>query len=91
MEYALAKRHPLIGQQLALPECRDLPAIGTADSENCLKLGIPRPENVEPGRHIALCSVAKKSLYPMPRPKVYILFIKKLLLNNLFLLVSVCR
>jgi len=70
MEYALAKRHPLIGQQLALPECRDLPAIGTADSENCLKLGIPRPENVEPGRHIALYSVAKKSLYLMPRPKV---------------------
>lgn len=50
MEYAIAKRHPLIGQQLSLPECRDLPAIGSLDSENCLKLGIPRPENVEPGR-----------------------------------------
>ncbi|KDR16037.1 Tyrosine-protein kinase transmembrane receptor ROR1, partial [Zootermopsis nevadensis] len=48
MEYAIAKRHPLIGQQLALPECGDLPAIGSPDSENCLKLGIPRPENVEP-------------------------------------------
>lgn len=56
MEYALAKRHPLIGQQLTLPECRDLPAIGTSDSENCLKLGIPRPENVEPGRQ-SVCAV----------------------------------
>lgn len=52
MEYAIAKRHPLIGQQLALPECGDLPAIGSPDSENCLKLGIPRPENVEPGNSL---------------------------------------
>lgn len=50
MEYAIAKRHPLIGQQLALPECGDLPAVASPDSDNCLKLGIPRPENVEPGR-----------------------------------------
>ena len=56
MEYALAKKHPLIGQRLTLLECRDLPAIGTADSENCLKLGIPKPENVEPGRH-SICVV----------------------------------
>ncbi|PNF43882.1 hypothetical protein B7P43_G02778, partial [Cryptotermes secundus] len=48
MEYAIAKRHPLIGQQLALPECGDLPAVASPDSDNCLKLGIPRPENVEP-------------------------------------------
>ncbi|XP_069694421.1 tyrosine-protein kinase transmembrane receptor Ror-like isoform X3 [Periplaneta americana] len=47
-EYAIAKRHPLIGQQLALPECGDLPAVGSPDSENCLKLGIPMPDNIEP-------------------------------------------
>jgi hypothetical protein len=50
MEYAIAKRHPLIGQQLSLPECGELPAVSSPDSENCLKLGIPRPENIEPGR-----------------------------------------
>ncbi|XP_066997233.2 tyrosine-protein kinase transmembrane receptor Ror isoform X2 [Anabrus simplex] len=48
MEYAIAKRHPLIGQQLVLPECGDLPLVGSKESEGCLKLGIPRPENVEP-------------------------------------------
>ncbi|PSN51826.1 hypothetical protein C0J52_17686 [Blattella germanica] len=48
VEYSIAKRHPLIGKQLGLPECVDLPEIGSPDSENCLKLGIPRPINVDP-------------------------------------------
>lgn len=36
MEYAIAKRHPHIGQQLTLEECQDLPE----DDPDCLKVGI---------------------------------------------------
>ncbi|GLH15030.1 Tyrosine-protein kinase transmembrane receptor Ror [Gryllus bimaculatus] len=46
-EYAIAKRHPLIGKQLVLHECDELPPIGSKESKGCLKLGIPRPENVD--------------------------------------------
>ncbi|GBP31635.1 Tyrosine-protein kinase transmembrane receptor Ror [Eumeta japonica] len=35
-EYAIAKRHPHIGQQLTLEECEDLPET----DEDCLKIGI---------------------------------------------------
>nr|CAD7416628.1 unnamed protein product [Timema poppensis] len=49
LEYAIAKRHPLIGKQLVLPECGDLPAVGSRESKDCLMLGIPRPELAEPG------------------------------------------
>ncbi|XP_034827249.1 tyrosine-protein kinase transmembrane receptor Ror [Maniola hyperantus] len=35
-EYAIAKRHPHIGQQLTLEECQDLPE----DDLDCLKIGI---------------------------------------------------
>lgn len=35
-EYAIAKRHPHIGQQLTLEECQDLPE----DDPDCLKIGI---------------------------------------------------
>ncbi|CAG9578784.1 unnamed protein product [Danaus chrysippus] len=35
-EYAIAKRHPHIGQQLTLEECQDLPE----DDMDCLKIGI---------------------------------------------------
>lgn len=35
-EYAIAKRHPHIGQQLTLEECHDLPE----DDPDCLKIGI---------------------------------------------------
>lgn len=52
MEYAIAKRHPLIGQQLALPECHELPPNDSPESRGCLKLEIPSPENVEPGNNI---------------------------------------
>ena len=50
LEYSIAKRHPLIGQQLGVPECVELPEVDSPESEDCLKLGIPRPENVEPGK-----------------------------------------
>ncbi|XP_041988725.1 tyrosine-protein kinase transmembrane receptor Ror-like [Aricia agestis] len=36
MEYAIAKRHPHIGQQLTLEECQDLPE----NDPDCLKIGI---------------------------------------------------
>nr|CAD7457492.1 unnamed protein product [Timema tahoe] len=49
LEYAIAKRHPLIGKQLVLSECGDLPAVGSRESKDCLMLGIPRPELAEPG------------------------------------------
>jgi len=40
-ELAIAKSHPLIGHQMSLPECEELPAIGTMESHNCVKLNIP--------------------------------------------------
>ncbi|CAL8125621.1 unnamed protein product [Orchesella dallaii] len=40
-EYALAKRHPLIGQQLAIPECAELPPLGSKESASCIRLGLP--------------------------------------------------
>jgi len=40
-EYALAKRHPLIGQQLPIPECAELPPLGSKESVTCISLGLP--------------------------------------------------
>ena len=40
-EHALARQHPLLAQQIVLPDCEKLPPIGTRDSEDCVKLGIP--------------------------------------------------
>jgi len=40
-EHALARQHPLLAQQIVLPDCEELPPIGTRDSEDCVKLGIP--------------------------------------------------
>lgn len=40
MEFALAKSHNLIGQQLPLPECEELPTPHTEDSIGCLRIGI---------------------------------------------------
>jgi len=48
LEYALAKKHPLIGRQIEMPECMNLPAVGSPDSEDCLQLGMPQPEPVNP-------------------------------------------
>ncbi|XP_077549499.1 tyrosine-protein kinase transmembrane receptor Ror-like [Haemaphysalis longicornis] len=44
MEYSIAKRHPLIGQQNILPVCEDLPPIGSPESDACLRLGVPHRE-----------------------------------------------
>lgn len=37
----MAKRHPLIGQQLAIPECAELPPLGSKESVTCIRLGLP--------------------------------------------------
>ena len=40
-EYALARQHPLLQQQIVLPDCEELPPIGTRESEDCVKIDIP--------------------------------------------------
>ncbi|CAG0921869.1 unnamed protein product [Notodromas monacha] len=42
VEYAIAKKHPLIGMQIKLPDCAELPPIASPASEDCLRIGIPR-------------------------------------------------
>ncbi|RLU25724.1 hypothetical protein DMN91_001881 [Ooceraea biroi] len=46
-EYAIAKRHPLIGHQVPLVECSDLPLEGTTDARDCLTLGLSAVNNVQ--------------------------------------------
>ncbi|XP_028981961.1 uncharacterized protein LOC107038367 [Diachasma alloeum] len=46
-EYAIAKRHPLLGGQFPLPECFDLPLHGTKESHDCLSLGILLGNNAQ--------------------------------------------
>ncbi|KAH9517899.1 Inactive tyrosine-protein kinase transmembrane receptor ror1 [Dermatophagoides farinae] len=52
MEYAIAKKHPLIGHQDILPECDDLPSIGSHEGQRCVRLGIP---NTMPVAHDHNC------------------------------------
>ena len=40
-ELAIAKRHPLLGHQMVLPDCEELPPIGTRESKDCVQLGFP--------------------------------------------------
>jgi receptor tyrosine kinase-like orphan receptor 1 len=49
MEYTIAKKHPLIGQAHILPACEELPPIGSKESENCVRLGIPNTVQVSHG------------------------------------------
>lgn len=51
-EYAIAKRHPLIGQQVPLVECSDLPLDGTTEARDCLTLGLSAANNVQESTHI---------------------------------------
>ncbi|KAG5324300.1 ROR1 kinase, partial [Pseudoatta argentina] len=46
-EYAIAKRHPLIGHQVPLVECSDLPLEGTTEARDCLTLGLSVVNNVQ--------------------------------------------
>ena len=40
-ELETARSSPAIFQQLVFPECEELPALGSMDSHNCVRLGIP--------------------------------------------------
>ncbi|KAB7496272.1 hypothetical protein Anas_07449, partial [Armadillidium nasatum] len=40
IEYVRAKTHPLIGGQLPIPECEDLPPITTKEHVSCVRLGV---------------------------------------------------
>ncbi|XP_034188022.2 tyrosine-protein kinase transmembrane receptor Ror isoform X1 [Osmia lignaria lignaria] len=46
-EYAIAKRHPLIGHQVPLIDCSDLPMENTPEAHDCLSLGISSGNNVQ--------------------------------------------
>lgn len=48
MEYAIAKKHPLI--ESILPACQDLPSAGSKDSVNCLRMGVPNVVQVVHGK-----------------------------------------
>lgn len=47
-EYAIAKRHPVIGQILELEECEFLPEETENNAKECLKLGVDRSQIVDP-------------------------------------------
>ncbi|KAI8509568.1 Inactive tyrosine-protein kinase transmembrane receptor ror1 [Branchiostoma belcheri] len=44
-EYILAKTHHLIGEWI-LPDCSELPLIGTPESANCIRIGIPTMSHI---------------------------------------------
>lgn len=46
-EYAIAKRHPVIGQILELEECEFLPEETEENAKECLKLGVDRSQIVD--------------------------------------------
>uniref|UniRef100_A0A0K2TIM1 Tyrosine-protein kinase receptor n=2 Tax=Lepeophtheirus salmonis TaxID=72036 RepID=A0A0K2TIM1_LEPSM len=39
-ELAIARQHALLGRQMVLPVCNELPPIGTPESSNCIRLDI---------------------------------------------------
>ncbi|XP_017892247.1 LOW QUALITY PROTEIN: tyrosine-protein kinase transmembrane receptor Ror-like [Ceratina calcarata] len=45
-EYAIAKRHPMIGHQVPLVDCSDLPMEDSPEAHDCLSLGISSGNNV---------------------------------------------
>ena len=40
-ELAIARSQPMISHQLVLPNCTELPVIGSTENYNCVKLGMP--------------------------------------------------
>ncbi|XP_076163536.1 tyrosine-protein kinase transmembrane receptor Ror [Ptiloglossa arizonensis] len=46
-EYAIAKRHPMIGHQVPLINCSDLPMENTPEARDCLSLGISTENSVQ--------------------------------------------
>lgn len=60
LEYALAKSHPLIGQQLSLPDCEELPHINSEQSQGCLRMGIQKQTQ---GTHATLTPLIKYTIF----------------------------
>ena len=52
MEYVIAKQHQLIGQQIPIPECEDLPPITSKDHQSCIRLGVRVDPLVEEGKKL---------------------------------------
>ncbi|KAI5701713.1 hypothetical protein M8J75_012587 [Diaphorina citri] len=46
IEYAIAKRHSLIGQSVPIEDCKHLPEDDSIESHACLQLGVPKLEPV---------------------------------------------
>ncbi|CAB3364413.1 Hypothetical predicted protein [Cloeon dipterum] len=46
LEVSIAKRHPSIGQQFDLPDCSSLPPVGSDESKDCQRLGIPNAKKI---------------------------------------------
>ncbi len=40
-ELALVRGQPMINHQMVLPDCNELPRIGTPEAYNCVRMGIP--------------------------------------------------
>lgn len=40
-ELGIAKQHALLGRQMVLPDCKELPPIGSPETANCVRIGIP--------------------------------------------------
>lgn len=52
IEYAIAKRHSLIGQSVPIEDCKHLPEYDSLESHVCLQLGVPKLEPVFEGRFL---------------------------------------
>lgn len=50
VEYAIAKRHPLIGQRIPLEDCSNLSNLNAENASNCLLIGIDRSQSVQVGK-----------------------------------------
>ena len=76
-ELAIAKSHPLIGHQMSLPECGELPAIGSLSSHNCVKLGIPGLEQlIQPHSCYTGAGEDYKGTHAMTRFVIHLLGLK---------------
>lgn len=41
-ELAIARGQPMLSHQLVLPDCNELPVVGSSQSYNCVRLGMPQ-------------------------------------------------
>ena len=50
-ELAIARQFDMLDQQMALPVCHELPAIGTPEAATCVHMGVPQAQQVWPLAH----------------------------------------